>query len=130
LIALDTSAVVAIALGETESDGFSRRIARGGAVVGVPTLLETRLVLTSRMDEAEGFVRGFLRIPDVHTVSFSLKMYTLAADAFDRFGRARGHPARLNFGDCLAYAVAKHHDAPLLYKGGDFSLTDIRAAAG
>jgi ribonuclease VapC len=52
----------------------------------------------------------------------------LAVEADHRYGRGTGHPARLNFGDCLAYAVAKAHDLPLLYKGGDFSLTDIRAA--
>jgi ribonuclease VapC len=52
----------------------------------------------------------------------------LAADAAEFYGRGTGHPARLNFGDCLAYAVAKHLDAPLLYKGDDFIHTDIRSA--
>ena len=52
----------------------------------------------------------------------------LAADAFERFGRGRSHPARLNFGDCLSYAAAKSLDAPLLYKGGDFASTDVASA--
>src|SRR6266576_4053485 len=47
--------------------------------------------------------------------------------AFDRFGRAKGHPARLNFGDCMAYAVSAVMRAPLLFKGGDFGLTDVMA---
>lgn len=51
----------------------------------------------------------------------------LAIDAFLRFGRGR-HPAALNFGDCMAYALAKALDAPLLYKGNDFSQTDITSA--
>ena len=51
-----------------------------------------------------------------------------ASDAFDRFGKGIGHPAKLNFGDCMAYAVAKVHDVPLLYKGTDFAQTDIRPA--
>ena len=49
-------------------------------------------------------------------------------EAFQRFGKGR-HPAALNFGDCMAYALAKSLDAPLLYKGDDFALTDVRAAA-
>jgi ribonuclease VapC len=47
--------------------------------------------------------------------------------SFDRFSRASGHPARLNFGDCMAYAVAAVMRAPLLFKGGDFGLTDVMA---
>jgi len=52
----------------------------------------------------------------------------IARIAFDRFGKGRGHPARLNFGDCFAYALAKSLGAPLLYKGDDFAHTDIAAA--
>ena len=55
--------------------------------------------------------------------------YELAAAAFDRYGRGRGHPAQLNFGDCMAYAVAKAHGVPLLYKGDDFARTDVASAA-
>ena len=128
MIALDTSAIVAIALGEPEADEFSREIARRGSVVGAPTLLETRLVLSSKVAAAEQFMRKFLEPPEVHSAAFSFDMYRLAVEAFERFGKGKGHPAKLNFGDCMAYAVAKHHDAPLLYKGDDFSLTDIRSA--
>ena len=129
MIALDTSAIVAIAMGEPEADAFIREIARRGAVVGAPTLLEAHLVLSSRVASAEPFMRRFLEPAEVEPVAFSLEMYRLAVDAFERFGKGRGHPARLNFGDCMAYAVARHHDAPLLYKGDDFSHTDIRSAA-
>ena len=51
-----------------------------------------------------------------------------AHDAFLRYGKGR-HPAGLNFGDCMSYALAKSLDAPLLYKGEDFARTDIRPAA-
>jgi ribonuclease VapC len=51
----------------------------------------------------------------------------LALDAFRRYGKGR-HPAALNFGDCFAYACAKHHKVPLLHKGNDFSQTDILTA--
>jgi ribonuclease VapC len=128
LIALDSSAIVAIALAEPESEEFSRLIAAMEALVGTPTLLEARLVLSSKIDDADSFMDEFLRPPEIHPVAFSLEMYQLAVSAFDRFGKGRGHPARLNFGDCLAYAVAKHHRAPLLYKGDDFSRTDLASA--
>ena len=52
----------------------------------------------------------------------------IAQDAFTRYGKGQGHPAQLNFGDCMSYALAKSLDMPLLYKGGDFALTDIRSA--
>ncbi|WP_408647683.1 type II toxin-antitoxin system VapC family toxin [Xanthobacter dioxanivorans] len=58
-------------------------------------------------------------------MAFSPKMHEIACLAFDRFGKGR-RPAGLNFGDCMAYAVAKAHDAPLLFKGDDFSRTDGR----
>jgi ribonuclease VapC len=60
-------------------------------------------------------------------VPFSREMADAASGAFDRFGRATGHPARLNFGDCMAYAVSAVMRAPLLFKGGDFGLTDVAA---
>ena len=52
----------------------------------------------------------------------------LAREAYRDFGRGSGHPAKLNFGDCFAYALAKEHNAPLLYKGDDFGATDVRPA--
>jgi ribonuclease VapC len=128
VIALDTSAIVAIALREAEADTFSYWIAKNGAVVGTPTLLETRLVLSSRLNGADQFMRTFLLPAEVHPVAFTREMYERASDAFGRFGKGSGHRAQLNFGDCMAYAVAKEHDVALLYKGDDFSLTDVRSA--
>ena len=128
MIALDTSAIVAIALSEPEDEPFNRLIAANEALVGTPTLLETQLVLSDRMGSyADTYLGQWIERPSIHPVAFTLEMYHAAADAFQRFGRGR-HPAKLNFGDCMAYAVAKAHDAPLLYKGADFVLTDIPAA--
>ncbi len=129
MIALDTSAIVAIALVEAEEEAFVRAIAMHDALLGTPTLLESRLVLTPRMpDHADRFIERILARPSVHLVDFSAEMYHAAADAFDRFGKGRGHLAKLNFGDCMAYAVARVHNAPLLYKGDDFTHTDITPA--
>ena len=128
MISLDTSAIVAIALEEPEEEEFNRLIVLREALVGTPTLVECRLVLSRKIPAfAEAFLDGFARPPYVHPVAFTLEMYRLASAAFDRFGRGR-HAAKLNFGDCLAYAVAVKHETSLLYKGEDFSLTDIRPA--
>jgi ribonuclease VapC len=129
MIALDTSAVVAIALDEDEAETFDRAIASGEALIGTPTLLETRLVLMQRMPGfAAEFLKAFISPAEINSIPFTFDMYQSAAEAFERYGKGRGHPAQLNFGDCMAYAVAKHYDVPLLYKGRDFARTDIRPA--
>ncbi|MEP9378609.1 type II toxin-antitoxin system VapC family toxin [Aquabacter sp. CN5-332] len=128
MIALDTSAIVAIALGEPEAEAFTEIIGARRAYVAAPTVLEIKLVLTPRLGAyADAFLEALLSRPSIRCVDFTLPMYRLAADAFDRFGKGR-HAARLNFGDCMSYAVAKAHDVPLLFKGNDFAQTDIRPA--
>ncbi len=129
MIAVDTSAIVAIAMGEAEAELFDLEIAAREAIVGAPTLLEARLVLSEKMPGfARRFIETFISPAEITPVAFTTEMYRIAAEAFDRFGKGRGHPAKLNFGDCMAYAVAKVHDVPLLYKGDDFAKTDIRPA--
>jgi len=128
VIALDSSAIVAIALREPEADKFLDVIALRQAIVGAPTLVETHLVLSRRTHAFEGFLGRFVSPPVVSVVAFTPEMYAVAVDAFDRYGKGRGHRAQLNFGDCLAYAVAKVQNVPLLYKGADFARTDIRPA--
>ncbi|MEH3145514.1 MAG: type II toxin-antitoxin system VapC family toxin [Methylobacterium frigidaeris] len=130
MIVLDTSAVVAIALCEPEEDAFVRRIVdAGSALIGTPTLLETRMVLEGRMSAGVSeFLGGFMAHSAVQPVPFTLAMHHAASQAFLRFGRGRGHAARLNMGDCLSYAVAKVHGLPLLFKGNDFVHTDLTPA--
>jgi ribonuclease VapC len=129
VIALDSSAIVAIAVREPEADSFLDVIGARSAVIGAPTLVETHLVLSRKAPGVFGdFLRGFVIPPHVRVIDFTAEMYHLATDAFDRYGKGRGHRAQLNFGDCLAYAVAKAKDVPLLYKGADFAHTDIRPA--
>lgn len=125
MIALDTSVLVAIIHEEEEAEIFNHLIVKHTAVIGTPTLLEAHLVLSSRMEGGPGlFFEDFLSSAAVKPVAFSLNMFEIAQDAFDRYGKGR-HPAGLNFGDCFSYAVAKFHDVPLLFKGQDFLLTDI-----
>lgn len=129
MIALDTSAIIAIVREEHEAERFAELIALEDAIVGTPTLLETHMVLSNKLEGGpEDFFVRFLDSRHVRPVAFSLNMFQLAQDAFDRYGKGRHPRAQLNFGDCLAYAVAKYHDVPLLYKGNDFVHTDLRSA--
>ena len=129
MIAIDTSALVAIATEEPESAAFNDVMARRRIVVGTPTLLEASMVLPSLVTQvtAEQFLADFLADSWVEAIPFSVEMFEAARAAFHRFGRGR-HPAKLNLGDCMTYGLAKIMDVPLLYKGSDFALTDLRSA--
>ena len=129
IIAVDTSVLAAIALEEHERSGFLARMSAVRAIIGTPTLVEASMVLRSRMPGfAETFLDNVLRDELVVPEPFTHEMYRAAREAFIRYGKGTGHPAQLNFGDCLAYAVAKVRGVPLLYKGQDFAQTDIPAA--
>ena len=130
MIALDSSAIIAIALQEPEAPGFTLLIARSDCVVGRPTVLESHMVLRDRSG-AEGIavLDRLLAHRTMRIVDFDERHLTIARRAFDQFGKGQGHPAQLNFGDCMSYAVAKAHGVPLLFKGDDFPRTDITVAA-
>ncbi|HEY3824798.1 MAG TPA: type II toxin-antitoxin system VapC family toxin [Bryobacteraceae bacterium] len=130
---LDSSAIVAIHLKEPGCerllDVIDTAVGKSEAlVIGVPTLLETAMVLTARLgQDARPLLSVFLRRIDAEVVAFQQEHLDAAMMAFLRFGRGR-HPAALNFGDCMAYAVASVAGMPLLFTGGDFSRTDIDRA--
>ena len=126
---LDSSAIVALHLREPGHERLINRIdAAEVVVVGVPTLLETTMVLTARLgQDARPMIFAFLRRLEAEVVPFNQEHLDSAATAFIRFGRGR-HPAALNFGDCMAYAVASVAGMPLLFTGEDFSRTDIARA--
>lgn len=84
-------------------------------------------ILDVEYQGAETLVREFLVEFKIEVIAVLPEMTWLALDAFRRYGKGR-HPAALNFGDCFAYAGAKHHNVPLLCKGNDFSRTDIEIA--
>jgi ribonuclease VapC len=126
---LDSSAIIAI---ELQEPGFERLIDRIGdakaVIIGVPTMFETAMVLSRRRgQDARPWLRGFLRSTKAEAVTFTEEHLDAAIDAFLRFGKGR-HRAALNFGDCMAYAVAAVAGMPLLYTGNDFAQTDIPAA--
>jgi ribonuclease VapC len=126
---LDSSAIVAIHLREPGHERLIERIdAAEVVVVGVPTLLESAMVLTARLgQDARPIVFAFLRRLEAEVVPFNEEHLDAAITAFIRFGRGR-HPAALNFGDCMSYAVASAAGMPLLFTGEDFGRTDIAQA--
>ncbi len=128
MIAVDTSAIIAIALAEPEAEGFDRIVSTEPfIIIGVPTLLEARMMLAGRFGPIAADKAMAMLVEGWQVIAFTTDHLAAATDAFDRFGKGR-HAARLNYGDCMAYAVAQVAGCPLLYKG-DFARTDIVAAA-
>jgi ribonuclease VapC len=123
---VDTSAIVAVLLGQAESAALTGMLmANAPSAAGAPTLAEAAVVLQARLGpRGLGDLRGFVVEFDVHAVPFGEDHWRQAAVAFARFGKGR-HPAGLNFGDCLTYAVAKLSGLPLLCVGSDFAQTDL-----
>lgn len=129
MIAVDTSALVAIAFGEPEAAGFLAAMRSTRAVIGAPILAEARIVIESKSAApALAVLDEILALPSVHVEPFEARHEKVAHDAHRRFGKGRGHPAQLNICDCFSYAIAACDDLPLLLKGGDFRQTDIRVA--
>jgi len=123
---IDTSAVLAILQDEPERRTFNEAIeASDSRSFSVASLVETSIVIDARHG-AEGVrhLDRFLDRADVAVIAVDLEQGKLARQAFSRFGKGR-HAAALNFGDCFAYALAQVLGEPLLYKGEDFSRTDI-----
>jgi ribonuclease VapC len=127
MIAVDTSALVAILLGETEAPDFLVVLGSNACLVSAAVLVEAHLVLSRHFaGRQQALLSELIERYRIETVAFGEPEYRIAVEAFDRFGKGSGHPARLNFGDCLSYATAKSRGIPLLYKGGDFARTDLK----
>ena len=132
MIVIDSSALVAVLLAEVEHEAFAHVLASSSAsIVAAPNVLETMIVATTKIGNGgRSRVDKLLSDNRIDVAAFGAQLLNHATDAHERFGRRSGHPAKLNFGDCMAYALAKSLDAPLLYKGDDFAQTDIRSALG
>ena len=123
---IDTSAIIAIALNEPEAALFEQRIADDQVrLISAAIILEVAIVLETRLGEVA--VREFdlwLHKAEVDIVAVDTDQIDAARRAWRRFGKGR-HPAGLNYGDCFSYALAFTRQEPLLFKGDDFSKTDI-----
>ena len=127
MIAVDTSALVAVVLGEDDAERHLDALQGSQARLSSVSLTEAAIVVEARQgpDAArdlellvEATIDAVVAVDESHARA--------AVAAWRRFGRGR-HPAGLNFGDCFSYALARLADIPLLYKGDDFSQTDVSA---
>ena len=100
----------------------------GTRAISAGTLLEAAMVAESRGAGGAGDIDDLIASFGIEVASFTASQVTLARSAFRRFGKGR-HPAWLNFGDCMVYALARERGLPVLFKGNDFSQTDIEVAS-
>ncbi|MFZ0705911.1 MAG: type II toxin-antitoxin system VapC family toxin [Candidatus Korobacteraceae bacterium] len=128
---VDTSALIAILFLEPEARLFSDLIAQTvDCCISAANYLEAAIVLDAahnpivsrRLDE-------LIRNADISVEPVTAAQAKIAREAYRDFGKGSGHPAQLNFGDCFAYALARDRGEPLLFKGNDFSQTDISSAS-
>jgi ribonuclease VapC len=126
VIAVDTSALMAIALGEAASGACMEALENDSEVlISAGTMAEALIVAGRRnvADEVSALIDGL----GLTIIPVSAAQSRRIALAYARWGRGV-HPAGLNFGDCFAYAVAQEHDCPLLFIGDDFARTDLPSA--
>jgi ribonuclease VapC len=130
VIVVDTSAIVAVAFAEPERADFLAVIERADRVlISSVSVVEARMVVHARRGErAVVLLDNFFGLPMFEIVPPGHQEMNAAYAAFVAFGKGSGHPAALNFGDVFGYALAKVRGLPLLYKGTDFSETDITDA--
>lgn len=125
---IDTSAVAAILFNEWDAAALEAKIADDPVrLMSAATLLEATIVVEARLGDAGG--REFdlwLYRAEIEILAVDAEQADLARRAWRRFGRGR-HPAGLNYGDCFSYALAAARDEPLLFKGDDFTKTDVKA---
>jgi ribonuclease VapC len=126
---LDTSALVAVLLGEPERDAFIDLLVEAhDPLISAATLLEASIVMEAKTGPAGvGDLDALLCVVAVRPVAVDAAQANLARDAFSRYGKGRS-PAGLNYGDCFSYALAQTMGRPLLFKGDDFAGTDVMPA--
>ncbi len=126
---IDTSALLAILQDEPERRTFNEAIEEAASrVMSVATFVEISIVIESRYG-ADGLrdLDDFLERAGIELAAVDVEQAKAARRAFSRFGKGR-HPAGLNYGDCFSYALASQRAEPLLFKGADFSQTDVPAS--
>ena len=137
---IDASVIVAILGAEADADELVGRLnaSRAGLFVSPLVIVEASLSLASKLARETGLPRDAELIDKSHKavlefvaslgarqMNISSDIGAMAVEAASTYGKVVGHPAQLNLGDCFAYACAKAYRVPLLYKGNDFSHTDL-----
>ena len=126
---VDSSAILCVLLGEADAPRFLSAFASSERkLMSAVGLLESAIVIEARKAEAGAKAyANFLAQAGIEAVAFDASQAEVALDAWRRYGKGR-HPAALNLGDCAAYALAAVSNEALLFKGGDFSKTDVAEA--
>ena len=129
---VDSSALVAILTDEPGATVLNDLlVSTDGSVVSAASYLETGIVLDRhRRGPVSDALDDYLEGAALSVAPVTARQARIARAAYRDFGRGSGHPAKLNFGDCFAYALAIERDEPLLFKGDDFTHTDVRSALG
>jgi ribonuclease VapC len=127
---IDSSALIALLLAEPEADGFVAAIAgTSSRLVSAASYQETAIVMLARSGpDSQAKLDRLVAELSVAIIPFTRDQAMLAITAYREYGKGSGHSASLNFGDCFTYALAKLNDEPVLFKGNDFSRTDIGVA--
>ncbi|ARC37816.1 twitching motility protein PilT [Paracoccus yeei] len=126
MIAVDTSALIAIVLGESQAEACMAAIERADELVISAGTVAEALIVAGRRNvgpEVAELISGL----GFEVVTVTAASARRVADAYGRWGKGV-HSASLNYGDCFAYEVAAEHDCPLLYVGDDFTQTDLKSA--
>ncbi|WP_129656858.1 type II toxin-antitoxin system VapC family toxin [Rothia halotolerans] len=129
---VDTSAVIAIIRDEGDREAYVQALLDDSSPkMASPTYLECCIVIQRLGDPvAERRLEELLQALGVEVVPFTLPDAETARRAYRDFGKGTGHPAQLNYGDCISYATAVNRREPLLWKGEDFGHTGVAAALG
>lgn len=124
---VDTSALIAILRNESDAAAYAEAIAKASIRrLSAANYVETAAVIDGSRDPvASRRFDDLVREAELVIEPVTPVQARIARDAYRDFGRGSGHPAQLNFGDCFAYALARDKNEPLLFKGTDFSRTDI-----
>jgi len=125
-LVIDTSAVIAILRQEAEASTFANAIGESAhRRISAVSFVEAAAVVDSARDPiASRRLDDFMRVAEIRIEPVTAEQAHLARQAYRDFGKGSGHRARLNFGDCFSYALARLHGEPLLFKGEDFRATD------
>jgi ribonuclease VapC len=124
-VIVDSSALVAILRGEPEEAEFKELVAENVTHISAVTAFETAVVISA---DRHHQLDQLLVDAEIAVVPFDAAQAKVAREAYAQFGKVPGSRARLNLGDCMAYALAKVTGEPLLFKGDDFTHTDVTPA--
>jgi ribonuclease VapC len=129
-VIIDTSAVIAILRAEPEAATYAAALEDAvDRRMSAATYVEAAAVIDSGRDPvASRRFDELMVVAEITVIPVTVGQARIAREAYRDFGRGSGHPAKLNFGDCFAYALAKEYREPLLFKGDDFTRTDVVSA--